>query len=148
MAETEATSLAAIAVSQKIPVKEFEKQDKHHLSEFKTWNQSGHAETWMLFPENIGPRLSIDEVAVTNGELYPVLTNKAAHGNQGALVAMIAGTKVGVIVPILTKIPFEARTLVTEVTLDMAESMNAMVKQAFPNATLVIDRFHVQQLVS
>ena len=102
----------------------------------------------MLFPENIGPQLSIDEVAVTNGELYTVLTNKAAHGKQGALVAMVEGTKVCDITPILAKIPFEKRTLVTEVTLDMSESMNAMVTQAFPNATLVLDRFHVQRLVS
>ncbi len=102
----------------------------------------------MLFPENIGLRLSIDEVAVTNGELYTVLTNKAAHGKQGALVAMMEGTKVGAMTPILATIPFEKRTLVTEVTLDMSESMNAMVKQAFPNATLVLDRFHVQRLVS
>jgi len=50
--------------------------------------------------------------------------------------------------PILAKIPFEQRTLVTDVTLDMSESMNAMVKQAFPSATLVLDRFHVQRLVS
>ena len=102
----------------------------------------------MLFPENIGPQLSIDEVAVTNGELYTVLTNKAAHGKQGALVAMMEGTKVCDMAPILAKIPFEQRTLVTEVTLDMSESMQAMVKQAFPNAMLVLDRFHVQRLVS
>jgi transposase len=102
----------------------------------------------MLFPENLGPQLSIDEVAVTNGALYTVLTNKAAHGKQGALVAMVEGTKVCDITPILATIPFEKRTLVTEVTLDMSESMNAMVKQAFPNAMLVLDRFHVQCLVS
>ena len=52
------------------------------------------------------------------------------------------------LVPFLTKLPFEARTLVTEGTRDMAESRNAMVKQAVPYATLVIDRFPVQQLVS
>ena len=102
----------------------------------------------MLFPENIGPQLSLDEVAVTKGEFYTVMNNKAAHGKQGALVAMMEGTKVCEIAPVLAKIPFEKRTLVTEVTLDMAESMQARVKQAFPNATLVLDRFHVQQLVS
>jgi hypothetical protein len=30
------------------------------------------------FPENIGKRLSIDETALSNGELYTILTNKAA----------------------------------------------------------------------
>ena len=102
----------------------------------------------MLFPENIGKHLSIDEVAVTNGELYTIITDKAAHGKRGALVAMIEGTKVADITPVLEKIQLVARKTVTEVTLDMAENMEAIVKRAFPEARLVTDRFHVQQLVS
>lgn len=141
-------SLAAIAESQKIPAKEFEKQYKEHLSEFKEWDQKAHAETWMLFPENVGPQLSIDEVAVTNGELYTVLTNKEGHGKKGVLVAMVQGTKVRDIAPVLAKIPLHQRNTVTEVTLDMAEYMEAIVRKTFPNAKLVSDRFHVQQLVS
>ena len=59
----------------------------------------------MLFEKNIGKHLSIDEVALTNGELYTIITNKAAHGKQGALVAMVEGTKVSDIAPILKQIP-------------------------------------------
>lgn len=92
--------------------------------------------------------MSIDEVAVTNGELYTVITNKAAHGKREALVAMIEGTKVADIAPILAKIQLAKRNTVTEVTLDMAENMEAIVRSTFPKATLVTDRFHVQQLVS
>jgi len=92
--------------------------------------------------------LSIDEVAVTNGELYTVVTNKAAHGRRGALSAMLEGTKADTIASVLTKIPLEIRNIVQEVTLDMAECMEAAVKRSFPNAILVTDRFHVQQLVS
>jgi hypothetical protein len=44
--------------------------------------------------ENIGKRLSIDETSLSNGELYTILTNKAAKGKKGTIVAMIAGTKV------------------------------------------------------
>ncbi len=102
----------------------------------------------MLFPENIGPQLSTDEVAVINGALDTVLTNKAAQRKPGAWVAMREGTHVCAITPILATIPFEQRLRVTEVTLDMSESMKAMVTQAFPNATRVLDRFHVQHLVS
>ena len=43
----------------------------------------------MIFPENIGKNLSLDEVALTNGELYTILTNKQFHGKKRALVAMI-----------------------------------------------------------
>jgi hypothetical protein len=37
-----------------------------------------HAKDWLIFPENLGKRLSIDETALSNGELYTILTNKAA----------------------------------------------------------------------
>ncbi len=140
--------MTAIAASQKIPAKEFEKQYKHHLSSFKDWEQHAHAEDWMLFPQNLGPQLSLDEVAVTNGELWTTLTNKAAHGKQGALVAMIQGTKASEIAQVLARLPAEARHTVTEVTMDMAANMELAVKQSFPCAKIVTDRFHVQQLVS
>lgn len=148
MAEEEPSSLASIARSQKIPEKEFEKQYKEHLSGFKDWQQKDHAEEWMLFPDNIGQRLSLDEVAITNGELYTVLTNKEYHGRRRALVAMIQGARSRDVAAILAKIPEEQRRTVKEITLDMAESMENIVRYSFPNATHITDRFHVQQLVS
>lgn len=102
----------------------------------------------MLFEENVGPKLSIDEVEVTNGELYTVLTNKAAHGKKGALAAMCEGTKASEIAPILSQIPLAKREAVLEVTLDMSDSMEAIIKRTFPKARIVTDRFHVQQLIS
>jgi transposase len=148
MAEEEPSSLSSIAKSQRIPAKEFEKQYKEHLSGFHDWDQKEHAEEWMIFPENIGKNLSLDEVALTNGELYTVLTNKQFHGKKRALVAMIQGTRSKDVANILLKIPEEKRNSVKEITLDMAESMQNIVKYSFPNATSITDRFHVQQLVS
>lgn len=141
-------SLSTLATLNHLPAKQFEQQYKDHLSGFNEWNQKDHAEHWMLFEENIGPKLSIDEVEVTNGELYTVLTNKAAHGKKGALVGMCEGTKASEIAPILGQIPLEKRETVKEITLDMSESMEAIVKRTFPNARIVTDRFHVQQLIS
>lgn len=102
----------------------------------------------MLFPENIGPNLSIDEVAVTNGELYTVVTNKTTHGKKGVLVAMIQGTKATKCAKVLTRISEKARHTVREATLDLSDAMGAIVTRAFQKACLVIDRFHVQQLVN
>lgn len=102
----------------------------------------------MIFPENIEANLSIDEVAVSNGELYTVITNKKAKGKKRALVAMIHGTKSNGIIPILAKIPLEKRMIVKEITLDMAGSMELISEKAFPGVTKVTDRFHAQQLVS
>ena len=100
----------------------------------------------MIFPENIGNRLSIDETSLSNGELYTILTNKAAKGKKGTIIAMIAGTKADVVISIIEKIPLRQRNKVTEITLDMAANMGLIAKKCFPNATRVTDRFHVQKL--
>lgn len=101
----------------------------------------------MVFPENIGEYLTIDETSLSQGELYTVVTNKAAKGNKGCLVAIIKGTDSERVKSILIrKIPLEKRRLVKEVTLDMAASMEQIVIKTFTKATLVTDRFHVQKL--
>lgn len=125
---------------------QFGQQYKDHLSDFHQWDQKEHAEQWMLFPENLGEHLSIDESSLSNGELYTILTNKAAKGRKGALVAMVKGTTSETIIPILNKLPKTRRDKVKEVTLDMAGSMNLIVSKCFPKAVRVIDRFHVQKL--
>jgi len=99
-----------------------------------------------LFSENLGSHLSLDETAFSNGDLYTILTNKKAKGKKGAIVAMVKGTKAETVIKILHKIPLKQRNKVKEITLDMAGNMGLIVKKSFPNATLVIDRFHVQKL--
>lgn len=87
-------------------------------------------------------------MAVSNGELYTLITSKKAKGQKGALVAMVHGTKSTEIISILAKIPPDKRNVVREITMDMAGSMELIAPTSFPKATPVIDRFHVQQLVS
>lgn len=100
----------------------------------------------MIFPENIGEHLSIDETSLSKGELYTYVTNKAGKGKKGTLVASIKGTKVKEIVEVLSKLPIEQRLKVKSITLDMAKNMEAAVRQAFPTAALIIDHFHVARL--
>lgn len=83
---------------------------------------------------------------MSQGELYTVLTNKDAKGKKGALIAMIKGTNSDRVREILNKIPLYKRKRVTEITLDMAPTMERISKLSFPSATLVTDRFHVQKL--
>lgn len=122
------------------------RQYKEHLSNYKSWAQKPHADDWMTFPGNIGSRLSIDETSLSNGELYTILTNKAAKGKKGALVAMVKGTKAEDVSEAINIIPLRLRRKVKEITLDMACSMRQITRKCFPNATRVIDRFHVQKL--
>ena len=121
-------------------------QYKDYLSDFKSWKQKSHAKQWLIFPENIGKRLSIDETSLSNGELYTIVTNKAGKGRKGTIVAMIAGTKAETVIAILEKIPLKLRNSVTEITLDMAANMGLIAKKCFSNAVRVTDRFHVQKL--
>lgn len=129
-----------------MPGRTLQRYYKDQLSEFKSWDQLKHAEQWLLYPQNIGTQLSIDETALSQGELYTIITNKAAKGQKGALVAIIAGTSSQIIIPILEKIAITLRRKVTEITLDMAGSMIGIAKACFPKAQLVTDRFHVQKL--
>ena len=94
----------------------------------------------------MGKYLSIDETALSKGELYTIITNKKAKGKKGAIVAILAGTKAEPIIEQLLKIPKTLRDKVKEITLDMAHSMKMIVKKCFPKAIQVTDRFHVQKL--
>lgn len=123
-----------------------QRQYKDHLSDFKQWKEKKHAKRYLIFPENIGPHLSLDETALSQGELYTIITNKKAKGKKGALVAIIAGTKAEPIVKQLLKIPSSLRNKVREITLDMAFSMKHIASKCFPKAIQVTDRFHVQKL--
>jgi len=124
----------------------FGQQYKDHLSDYQQWNQKGHAQDRMLFADNLGPQLSLDETSLSNGELYTILTNKSGRGQKGTLVAMIKGTKAETVIDVLQQIPKNLRDKVEEITLDMASSMSLIVKHCFGRAIKVIDRFHVQKL--
>ena len=125
---------------------QFEKQYKEVLSGYKDWDQFEHAESWLLFPENIGISLAIDETSLSNGELYTIVTNRDKHGKSGCLVAVIAGTKTEDVWEVLDKIDEQERNKVEEVTLDLSDSMRKIVRHCFPKAKRVIDRFHIQKL--
>ena len=63
-----------------------------------------HAGDWLLFDENLGESLSIDETCLSSGEVYTFLTNKAGKGGRGTLVAVVRGTKAEDVIRVLEKI--------------------------------------------
>lgn len=146
MVDTKASDCHTIGSFYGVNGKKLQRQYKDYLSDFKNWEQKEHAKQWLVFPENIGPYLSIDETALSKGELYTIITNKKAKGKKGAIVAIFSGTKVEPIIEQLLKIPAKKRAKVTEITLDMANSMKTIAKKCFPKAIQVTDRFHVQKL--
>ena len=124
----------------------FEKQYKEVLSDYRHWDQLEHAHEWLLFADNIGPRLAIDESSLSNGELYTFVTNRDACTRECSLVAVVAGTKSEDVIAVLHRIDEDKRNAVEEVTLDLSDSMRKIVRTAFPKASRVIDRFHIQKL--
>lgn len=127
--------------------KTLEKQYKDGLSNFHDWEKEVNPKA-LVFPQNFGRWMSIDEVALSKGELYTVITNKEAHGKKGCLAAIIEGTKNEVISKALEKVPIVIRMKVIEITLDFAKTMDWICRTNFPNATLTGDRFHIEQIVS
>lgn len=116
------------------------------MSNYHDWDQLSHAEDWILFEKNLGSNISIDETALSQGELYTIITNKAAKGQKGAIISIIKGTQSEKVRAVLDKIPIRKRNRVKEVTLDMAANMAHIVRGSFSQAKLVTDRFHVQKL--
>ena len=87
------------------------------MSEFKDWDQRPHASQWILYPQNLGPQLSIDETSLSHDELYIIVTNKAAQGKKGSIVAVVSGTKAEKIIDVLNRIPEKQRLQVKEITM-------------------------------
>lgn len=146
MLDTKPVSAKSLGDYFRVNGKLLEEQYRDHLSNFHEWDQLEHSCDWVLFPDNIGAHISIDETSLTDGELYTVVTNKEAKCKKGALIAMIKGTNSNHAREILEKIPLKKRKMVREITLDMAPAMELISKYTFPEATLVTDRFHVQKL--
>lgn len=129
-----------------INAKTFDKQYKDVLSDYRTWSELDHADEWLVFSNNIGPRLAIDETSMSNGELRTIVTNRDRHGRDCCLVAIVKGVKSENVINALKLIPEELLESVEEVTLDLSDSMRKIVRTCFPKAIRVIDRFHIQKL--
>ena len=124
-----------------------QKQYKEKLSDFREWLKKTDTES-LVYPENFGENMSLDETCLHNGEFYTVLTNKSAKGRKGSLAALIKGTKCEVVSKALAKVPIETRMKVKTITVDLANNMDWICRNNFMNATIVADRFHVQKVVS
>lgn len=128
--------------------KTLQKHYKHQISGYHEWEQKQHAEDYLIFPENISDSISIDEVSLSKGELYTIVTNKnTGCKNKKSVIAIINGTEAKTIEKVLLKIPLESRNKVKEISLDMAPNMALASRNCFAKSSLVIDRFHVVRLV-
>ena len=146
--DTRPDTMSNIASYYGVNSKKLQRHYKHKVSGFKQWDQLSHAEDYLIYPENITEKLSIDEVSLSKGELYTFVTNKnTGVKNKKCIVAVINGTESKLIQEVLGKIPSEKRSQVKEVSMDMARNMSLAVQNSFANSKKVIDRFHEVRLV-
>ena len=146
--DTRPDTISNIASYYGVKSKTLQRHYKHKVSGFKQWEQLPHAEDYLIYPENITPHLSIDEVSLSKGELYTFVTNKnTGVKNKKSVVAIINGTDAKAIQEVLERIALQKRNEVKEVSMDMAPSMGLAIKNSFSNCSMVIDRFHVVRLV-
>ena len=123
------------------------KNYKKHWSNYRSWEKRDHATEHMVYPGNISESIAIDELTLSKGELYTYITSKDKRQRNGTLIASIRGTKSDDIIRWGMQIPESKRLKVKEISLDMAATMKLAATTLFPNAKLVIDRFHVIKLV-
>lgn len=124
-----------------------ERAYKEYLSNFRTWDQLSHCADWVLIPENIGVSNCIDETMIGE-EFYTILSNRDAHGKSGAVIAMVKGTCIETVSPILMQIPEDKRLAVKEVTMDLSDSMRGIIRKCFPNAMITLDNFHLSKQIN
>ncbi len=141
-------SISVLASRNGLNGQTLRKQYKETISGYRTWEQLEHAEEYILYPDNFGEHMSLDETCLSNGDVYTILTNKAARGRKGALAAMVKGVASDVVTAVLRKVPHETRRKIRTVTTDLSSAMMLTARTAFPGAMLINDRFHVQQLMS
>jgi transposase len=88
----------------------------------------------------------MDEVSKRKG--HRDFVTVVSDVERGRLIEVIDSHKQQEIIEVLQKQPLEVRAFVKEVSVDMWAGFPKIIKEVFPNAAVVIDRFHVMKLVN
>ncbi len=101
-------------------------------------------EEWYFNKNKLWTRLCIDDKNI-NWEVYTIFSNPDL---KESLVWIIPWTKSKVVSNLVrNKSTLSDRLVVKEIALDMASSMEWIARELFPQATQVVDRFHVMKNV-
>jgi transposase len=90
--------------------------------------------------------LSLDEFARRKGQgnFATILTDL----EKSSLLEVVDSHKSDNIIAILKQQPLSMRVGVEEVCVDMWGGFPKVIREVFPNAKIVLDKFHVQKLVN
>ena len=91
-------------------------------------------------------RLSLDEFARKKGQ--GIFATIVTDLDTSSLLEIVDSHKSDDIITVLKQQPLAMRENVDEVCVDMWGGFPKVIREVFPNAKVVIDRFHVQKLVN
>jgi transposase len=91
-------------------------------------------------------RICLDEISMRKGQGN--LVTVVSDISEGNLIEMIDSHRCEEIIEVLMTQPIEVREQVEEVSVDMWGGFPKVIKQVFPNAQVIIDRFHVMKVVN
>ncbi|MEJ6485870.1 ISL3 family transposase [Nostoc punctiforme UO1] len=91
-------------------------------------------------------RICLDEISMRKGQGNFVTV--VADISEGNLIEMIDSHRSEAIIEVLMKQAIEVREQVEEVSIDMWGGFPKVIKKVFPNAEIIIDRFHVMKVVN
>ena len=91
-------------------------------------------------------RLSLDEFSKRKGQRQ--FATVVADIDKGSLLEVIDSHKSDDIIESLKSQPQDMRDNVKEVSVDMWGGFAKVIKEVFPNALIIIDRFHVMKMVN
>lgn len=91
-------------------------------------------------------RICIDEISMRKG--HQDFVTVVSDVEKGVLIEVINSHKQDKIIEVLMEQPLELRQAVKEVSVDMWGGFPKVAQKVFPNAALVIDRFHAMKAVN
>lgn len=91
-------------------------------------------------------RISIDEISKRKGKRD--FATVVSDIDSSSLLEVIDSHKSEEIIEYLSSYPLEIRENVKEVSVDMCQVFHKVIPSVFPNALIVVDRFHVMKLIN
>lgn len=91
-------------------------------------------------------RLGLDEIAKRKG--HKDFVTVVSDLEQGELIEVVNSHAQEEIIETLMEQPLEVREMVEEVSVDMWGGFPKVIEKVFPNAKIVVDRFHVMKAVN
>jgi transposase len=95
-------------------------------------------------PKVLPEALSFDEIHFRKGQMTFVIADAKSHD----LIDLVENRQLETLTQYFYKIPLKVRQAVKFITIDMYKPYLTLIRKLFPQAKIIIDRFHLVQLLN